>query len=102
MTVADSAGGGAVARGGGARAWQFLRRNEGYREAYGAGAEEAPVLEDAPFALRRQTEAERRLGRFGLLGLEDPFAAHGPASPFWSKCCRQHFAQDVAVPIMLR
>ena len=45
-----------MASGGGARAWQFLRRNEAYREAYGARADEASVLEDAPFALRRQVE----------------------------------------------
>ena len=55
-----------MASGGGARAWQFLRRNEAYRAAYGARADEAPVLEDAPFALRRQTGSERGLGRFGL------------------------------------
>ena len=70
--------------GGGARAWQFLKRNPEFRDAFDARAGEAAVLEDAPFALRRQGRGERGLGRFGLHGLEDPFADDGPLSPFWS------------------
>ena len=73
-----------MATGGGARAWQFLRRNEAFREAYAARPDTAPVLEDAPFALRRQSAFERGLGRFGLDGAEDPFDEAGPLSPFWS------------------
>ena len=91
-----------VARGGGARGWQFLRRNPEFYEVWEACARERPVYEDAPFPIRRQSDAERGIGRFGLFGLEDPFAVDGPASPFWAKCCMQHVDQDVAVPIMLR
>ena len=68
-----------MARGGGARACQFPKRNERYGEAWRA---HAPGLEDAPFPLRRQSNAGCGAGRFGLLAREDPLAAHGPASPF--------------------
>ena len=73
-----------MAKGGGARAWQFLRRNLELQEAFETRPDAAPVLEDAPFALRRQTQAERGIGRFGLHGWEDPFDEDGPASPFWA------------------
>ena len=73
-----------MASGGGARGWQFLRRNPRFQDAFEARPEAAPVLEDAPFALRRQSASERGLRRFGLYGFEDPFANDGPASPFWS------------------
>ena len=73
-----------MARSGGARAWQFLRRNSGYREAFEARAGEAPAFEDAPFPLRRQSPTERAAACFGLHGFEDPFAEAGPASPFWA------------------
>ena len=73
-----------VARGGGARGWQFLRRNPEFHEVWEACARERPVYEDAPFPIRRQSDAERGIGRFGLFGVEDPFAVDGPASPFWS------------------
>ena len=66
-----------MASGGGARAWQFLRLNLEFREAFEARPQAASAF-------------------------EDPFASDGPASPFWSICCMQHIDQDVAVPIMLR
>ncbi len=69
---------------GAARAWRFLKRNTEFHEVCAALAVEAPELEDAPFALRRQMRAERGLGRFGLHALEDPFALDGPCSPFWT------------------
>ena len=72
-----------MARGGGSRAWQFLKRNAHYGEAWRAHAP-APGLEDAPFPVRRQAQAGRGAGRFGLLAWEDPFADGGPASPFWA------------------
>ena len=73
-----------MATGGGARAWQFLKRNDAYGEArlsLGAGA---PGDEDAPFPIRRQSAADREAAGFGLLAWEDPFAPAGPPSPFWS------------------
>ena len=73
-----------MAKGGGARGWLFLRRNLEFGDAFETRPDEAPVFEDAPFALRRQSAPERGLGRFGLYGWEDPFAEDGPASPFWS------------------
>ena len=72
-----------MARGGGSRAWQFLKRNAHYGEAWRAHAP-APGLEDAPFPVRRQAQAGRGAGRFGLLAWEDPVADGGPASPFWA------------------
>ena len=73
-----------MAKGGGARGWLFLRRNLEFGDAFETRPDEAPVFEDAPFALRRQAASERGLGRFGLYGWEDPFAEDGPVSPFWS------------------
>ena len=69
--------------GGGARAWQFLKRNDVYREARLSLADGAPGHEDAPFPIRRQSAADRKAARWGLLAWEDPFARAGPASPFW-------------------
>ena len=43
-----------------------------------------PVFEDAPFPLRRQSEPDCGLARFGLRGFEDSFNADGPLPPFWS------------------
>ena len=79
--VADS--GAVIVRGGGARAWQFLKRNPDFGEAWAVHAA-TPVLEAAPFRLARQSEADRAAARFGLLAWLDPFAVHGPVSPFWS------------------
>ncbi len=73
-----------MARGGGARAWLFLKRNPEYGDAFEACPNEAPAFEDAPFPLRRQTRSERALGRFGVYALLNPFACDGPLSPFWT------------------
>ena len=73
-----------MASGGGARAWRFLRRNPELQAAWEACVRERPAFEDAPFAIRRQSGAERVLGRFGLHAVEDPFAGDGPVSPFWA------------------
>ena len=70
-----------MAMGGGARAWRFLKRNDAYAHARRAHADGAPEHGDAPFALRRQSAADRAAARFGLLAWEDPFARDGPASP---------------------
>lgn len=78
------AAGGAPARGGGARAWRFLKRNGAYREAYANRPAEMAAHEAAPFPLRRQSHVERALGRFGLHAFEDPLAEGGPVSPFWA------------------
>ena len=69
--------------GGGARAWQFLKRNDVYREARLSLADGAPGHGGAPFPIRRQSAADRKAARWGLLAWEDPFARAGPASPFW-------------------
>ena len=73
-----------MAESGGVRAWQFFKRNPEFHEAWEACAQERRVFEDAPFPIRRQTDAERGVGRFGLFGVEDPFVDDGPTSPFWS------------------
>ena len=70
--------------GGGGRGWLFLKRNDGYAEARPPFAGAAPSFLDAPFPLRRQTDADLEVIRWGLLAWEDPFAAPGPCSPFWS------------------
>ena len=72
-----------MATGGGARAWEFLKRNAEYSAAWLGLAPAPDAHEDAPFPIRRQAQADRALARFGLLAREDPFAALGPASPFW-------------------
>ena len=50
--------GGVMARGGGARAWQFLKRNPGYGTAWRARPP-AAKSEDAPFPIWRRCEAGR-------------------------------------------
>lgn len=72
-----------MAAGGGARAWQFLKRNSGFREAFAAWGGAASEFEDAPFPLRRESPPQSGAGRYGLYRLENPFAENGPASPFW-------------------
>ena len=79
--------------GGGGRGWLFLKRNDGYAEARPPFAGGAPSFLDAPFPLRRQTEADLEAARWGLFAWEDPFAAPGPCSPFRSVCCMQHIDQ---------
>lgn len=69
---------------GGVRAWQFLRRNPAYVEAWRRVKTAAPV-EPAPFPLRKQTEADRAAVEWGLLAWEDPLADDGPSSPFWAE-----------------
>ena len=72
----------------GTSAWEFLRRNPGYREAAAealAGAS-LPPAEPAPFPMRVQTGADLEAAAWGLLAWEDPL--DGPArgtsvSPFW-------------------
>ena len=73
-----------MAGGGGARAWQFLKRNADYATAWRAFIRPAPVAEDAPFPVWRQPGNAGEAARFGLLAWEDPLAADGPASPFWA------------------
>ena len=76
--------GGGMATGGGARGWQFLKRNDPYAEACRALTDPAPAFLDAPFPIRRQTGADLEAGPLGLLGWEDPLAANGPCSPIWA------------------
>ena len=73
-----------MATGGGARGWQFLKRNDPYAEACRALTDPAPAFLDAPFPIRRQTGADLEAGPWGLLGWEDPLAANGPCSPIWA------------------
>ena len=73
-----------MATGGGARAWLYLKRNDRYGEAHGARADPAPACEDAPFPIRRQSQADLEAAGWGLLGWEDPFARAGPCSAFWA------------------
>ncbi len=68
---------------GGVRAWQFLRRNPAYIEAWQDAKAAAPE-EPAPIPLRTQTVADRGAAAWGLLAWEDPLADNGPASPFWA------------------
>ena len=49
-----------MAEGGGARAWQFLKRNDAYGEARWSLADGAPEHEDALFPIRRQSAAPRK------------------------------------------
>ena len=65
-------------------AWQFLRRNPAYVEAWRKVAASVPE-EPAPFPLRAQTEADRGAGAWGLLAWEDPLTEDGPSSPFWAE-----------------
>ena len=54
-----------MAAGGGPRAWQFLKCNDGYAEARLSLADDAPAFQDAPFPIRRQTGADSRGGALG-------------------------------------
>ena len=72
----------------GSRAWEYLRRNPDYIEAWRRHscrrtASPAPE-EPAPFPLRSQTAADREAAAWGLLAWEDPEGKAGPASPFWA------------------
>ena len=58
-----------MAAGGGPRAWQFLKRNDGYGEARRSLADDAPAFLDAPFPIRRQTGADLEAARWGLFAL---------------------------------
>ena len=77
---------------GGKRAWEFLKRNPGYKEAAAeaaAGAACAPA-EPAPFPMRVQTDADLDAAAWGLLAWEDPLADGVPApgtsvSPIWAE-----------------
>ena len=73
-----------MASGGGARAWQFLKRSPDYREAWRGRSGAAPEPEEAPFPVWRRLAGAGEAARFGLLALEDPWAGDGPASPFWA------------------
>ena len=68
----------------GSRAWQYLKRNPHYVEAWREAAEPAQEL-SAPFPLRLQTEDAQGAAAWGLLAWEDPAASEGPASPFWAE-----------------
>ena len=75
-----------AAEGDGALAWAVLRRTAECRDAWerhraDAGASVAP--EPGPFPIRVQTEVDLEAARFEMLAWEDPFAAEGPATPFW-------------------
>ena len=82
-----------MAEGGGVRAWQFLKRNDPYAEACRALTGPATAFPDAAFPIHRQTGADLEAGPWGLLGWEDPRAADGPCSVFWSIYCMQHLGR---------
>ena len=67
----------------GTRAWEYLRRNPAYIEAWRTAAEPA-AEEPAPFPLRVQAAADREAAAWGLLAWENPDVEAGPASPFWA------------------
>ena len=64
-----------MATGGGARGWQFLKRNDHYAEACRALTGPAAAFMDAPFPIRRQSGADLEAGPWGLLGKDDLIAA---------------------------
>ena len=68
----------------GARAWQFLKRNPTYVEAW-QNAGPPGANEPAPFPLRAQSEADCGAEDWGLLAWEEPMAEGGPSSPFWAE-----------------
>ena len=70
-----------MATGGGARGWQFLKRNDHYAAACRALTGPRGGVLDAPFPIQRQSEADLEAGPWGFLGWEDPLAANGPCSP---------------------
>ena len=65
-------------------AWRFLKRNPDYIQEWWSVAAGIPPAEGEPFPIRVQTEADLKAAKWGLLAWEDPLAAAGPASPFWS------------------
>ena len=65
-------------------AWEFLRRNARYREAYGYEAR-APAFEPGPFPVRIQSEADRAAAPFALLSFENPDATAGAGFPFFAE-----------------
>lgn len=65
-------------------AWEYLRRNARYREAYGREAR-APAFEPAPFPVRIQAEADRAAAPFALLSFEDPGRGAGARFPFFAE-----------------
>lgn len=71
-------------RGFGVWAWEFLRRNPGYRRAWRRRAPLPGLPEPARFPVRWQTAVDRKALRWGLLAWEDPFADDGLLSPFWA------------------
>ena len=71
--------GGAMATGGCARGWQFLKRNDHCGEACRALADGAPEHQDAPFPIRLQSRADLKAAPWGLLAWEYTFAPAGPA-----------------------
>ena len=72
-----------MAAGNGGLAWEYLRLDPEYWEAWASHAA-APVYEDAPCRLRVQDGTDRAASRFSLLAWQDPYAASGTATPFWS------------------
>ena len=85
---------------GGVRAWQFLRRNPGYLEAWREAENTAPE-EAAPYSLRVQTAADLEAAAWGLLAWDDPLADDGAASPFWSEALMLEAVPAAEVPALL-
>lgn len=71
--------------GDGVLAWRVLRHVGDYGDAWRrhGAAGPARALEPGPFRIHVQAEADLEAARFEMLAWEDPFAADGPASPFW-------------------
>ncbi len=68
------------------QAWEFLRRNPQYRSEWGRlPTRSKHASEDPGFPVRRQTQADLRAGRWGLLAYRDPGDASRRGAPFWSK-----------------
>ena len=72
-----------VAAGNGRLAWEYLRLDPEYWEAWASHAA-APAYENAPCRVRVQDVADRAASRFSLLAWQDPYAAFETATPFWS------------------
>ena len=62
--------------------WHALRANPDYKADWGTNGRAPEVVETAGFALRTQTEADRKAARWGLLAWEDP-RERSRFSPFW-------------------
>ena len=82
------------------RAWEYLRRNPAYIEAWRTAAELAPV-EPAPFPLRVQTVADREAAAWGLLAWEDPDGETGAGSPFWADAPMLEAVPSASAPVLL-